>query len=207
MRIITYKVEKINFSGCNFKKGGKNMKLEEVSQVSIGILTSREVTEIGENEYKLFNLKNYDNQEEYEDVKTLKNFDDKLTRKGDLLIRLVYPNRIIYIDGEMENLLVPSQMCIIRVDPKKVDSQYLKWYLESESGKERILENITGSSIQKISVSDLRKLEVPIIALEKQKGITDLVNLWNKQKQISEEIIRQKEVLYNTYINEIIEEE
>ena len=207
MRIITYKVKKINFSGCNFKKGGKNMKLEEVSQVSIGILTSREVTEIGENEYKLFNLKNYDNQEEYEDVKTLKNFDDKLTRKGDLLIRLVYPNRIIYIDGEMENLLVPSQMCIIRVDPKKVDSQYLKWYLESESGKERILENITGSSIQKISVSDLRKLEVPIIALEKQKGITDLVNLWNKQKQISEEIIRQKEVLYNTYINEIIEEE
>ena len=207
MRIITYKVEKINFSGCNFKKGGRNMKLEEVSQVSIGILTSREVTEIGENEYKLFNLKNYDNQEEYENVKTLKNFDDKLTRKGDLLIRLVYPNRIIYIDGEMENLLVPSQMCIIRVDPKKVDSQYLKWYLESESGKERILENITGSSIQKISVSDLRKLEVPIIALEKQKGITDLVNLWNKQKQISEEIIRQKEVLYNTYINEIIEEE
>lgn len=102
---------------------------------------------------------------------------------------------------------MPSQMCIIRVDPKKVDSQYLKWYLESESGKERILENITGSSIQKISVSDLRKLEVPIIALEKQKGITDLVNLWNKQKQISEEIIRQKEVLYNTYINEIIEEE
>lgn len=45
------------------------MKLEEVSQVSIGILTSREVTEIGENEYKLFNLKNYDNQEKYEDVK------------------------------------------------------------------------------------------------------------------------------------------
>ena len=114
------------------------MKLEEVSQVSIGILTSREVTEIGENEYKLFNLKNYDNQEKYEDVKTLKNFDDKLTRKGDLLIRLVYPNRIIYIDGEMENLLVPSQMCIIRVDPKKVDSQYLKWYLENERGKERI---------------------------------------------------------------------
>lgn len=79
--------------------------------------------------------------------------------------------------------------------------------MENERGKERILENITGSSIQKISVSDLRKLEVPIIALEKQKGITDLVNLWNKQKQISEEIIRQKEVLYNTYINEIIEEE
>ena len=204
-------MEKGKYNILNFKLyyiiQGKNMKLEEVSQVSIGILTSREVTEIGENEYKLFNLKNYDNQEEYEDVKTLKNFDDKLTRKGDLLIRLVYPNRIIYIDGEMENLLVPSQMCIIRVDPKKVDSQYLKWYLESESGKERILENITGSSIQKISVSDLRKLEVPIIALEKQKGITDLVNLWNKQKQISEEIIRQKEVLYNTYINEIIEEE
>ena len=183
------------------------MKLEEVSQVSIGILTSREVTEIGENEYKLFNLKNYDNQEEYEDVKTLKNFDDKLTRKGDLLIRLVYPNRIIYIDGDMENLLVPSQMCIIRVDPKKVDSQYLKWYLESQQGKAQIATEQIGSSIQKISIASLKKIEITQPIIDKQEKIKVLIEVWENEKKVMQDIIETKEMIYENIIEQLVEEE
>ena len=180
------------------------MKLEEIAQISIGVLTSRELSIDGENEYKIFNLKNYDEKQEYEDVRTFKNFDDKLTQKDDLLIRLVYPNRIIHIDETMENLLVPSQMCIIRPNSKKINSQYLKWYLENGSGKEKMMLYITGSSIQKISVAAIRKLEIPVINVKKQKAITDLINLWNDEKGTLQEIIEQKELLYNTIINEII---
>lgn len=183
------------------------MKLEEIAQVSIGVLASREISRGGENEYKMFNLKNYDEKQEFEEVRTIKNFDDKLTQEGDLLIRLISPNRIIYIDETMENLLVPSQLCIIRPNSKKINSQYLKWYLESENGEEKIKLNITGSSIQKISVAALRQLEIPVINREKQKAITDLINLWSGQKAAMENIIKQKDLLYNTLINEIIENE
>ena len=36
------------------------MKLEELAQVMIGILTKREMDEKGKNRYRLFSLKNYE---------------------------------------------------------------------------------------------------------------------------------------------------
>ena len=183
------------------------MKLEDVSQIFIGVLTSRELTNFGEYEYKVFSIKSYDSQEEYEIVKSEKKLDDKLTKEGDILIRLIYPNRIIYIDEKLENLLVPSQMCIIRVDDKKFDSKFLRWYLESDIGKEKILQEITGSSIQKISVASLRKLDIPELDIEKQKTIVDLLALWNNEKEILQKTILSKEILYNSLIEEIIEKE
>lgn len=183
------------------------MKLEDISEIFIGVLTSREIKDLGRYKYNIFNLKNYDLQEEYEIVKTEKPLEDKLTKKGDLLIKLIYPNRIIYIDNKLENLLVPSQMCVIRTDKKKMDSRFLKWYLENDIGKEKILSEITGSSIQKISVASLKKIDVPVLDLEKQKTITDLINLWNKEKDVLQDIIKEKENLYNNLITEIIEKE
>ena len=167
------------------------MKLQEIADVSIGVLTSRESGLPGENTYKLFNIKNYDNNEEYEEVKTLRNLDNKLTQKGDLLIRLVAPNRIIYVDEKTENLLVPSHMCIIRGNRQKVNPEFLKWYLESDEGQSQMAIHIIGSSIQKISVIALR----------------DLIKLWEKQKETLSQIIKEKEALYNNLIMEIIEKE
>lgn len=183
------------------------MKLNEVAQVNIGVLLNREIDNTKGNTYKLFNIKNYDLKEEYEEVKTSKNLDNKLTKKGDLLFRLVYPNRIVYIEKDMEDLLVPSQMCIIRPDKKKIEPQFLKWYLESDLGKSEILPNVTGSSIQKISVLSLKNIGIPIINMKKQKGIRDLIELWTREKEILKETIENKEKLYNNLISEIVEKE
>lgn len=183
------------------------MKLEDVAQVFIGVLTSRELIQNGYYDYKIFNLKNYDLGEEYEEVKSEKTLNDKLTRKGDLLVKLIYPNRVVYIDEKLENLLVPSQMCVIRVDEQKYNSKFLKWYLESDLGEEKLLEETKGSSIQKISVASLKKFELPNINIEKQKTIVDLINLWNKEKETLQYIILNKDKLYNSLITEIIENE
>lgn len=183
------------------------MKLEDVSNVSIGVLANRELNNFGEYEYKMFSLKSYDSQESYEIVKSPKNLDNKLTKKGDILIKLIYPNRVIYINENMENLLVPSQMCLIRADREKINPEFLKWYLESDMGKQKISLDVTGSIIPKISVASLKKLNIPIISLEKQRAITDLIELWNKEKNILEEIIKEKDFLYNNIITQIIEKE
>lgn len=183
------------------------MKLEDVANISIGILTSREKNQYGEYEYKIFNLKNYDEKEEYEIVKMPRNLQSKLTKKGDILIKLIYPNRVIYIGEDMENLLVPSQMCLIRVDKNKANPQFLKWYLESDIGRQNLLQGITGSIIPKISVSSLRKIEIPKISIEKQNETAELIELWGKEKRILEEIINQKDCLYNNMIMQIVEKE
>ena len=183
------------------------MRIKDVAQIFIGILTTREIDYNGNYYYKLFNIKNYDSQEQYETVKTDKLLDDKLTKEGDILIRLIYPNRVIYINEQMKDLLVPSQMCVIRVDRNKYNSDFLKWYLESDLGKEKLLDETKGSSIQKISVSSLKEIEIPNLSLDKQKTIADLISLWYQEKDTLQKIISNKDKLYNSLITEIIENE
>lgn len=181
------------------------MKLEEVANVSIGILVNREISEDGKYEYPIFNLKNYEEKQKYQTIRMQKDFSDKTTKQGDLLFRLVAPNKIIYVDETQENLLVPSQLCIIRPDQSKIHPIFLKWYLESQSGKEKIMLEHIGSSIQKISVASLKKIEIPEVDRKEQENIKDLIEVWNQEKEIMQKIIDTKEMLYSNIIEQIIE--
>ena len=61
------------------------MKLIDIADVMIGVLTKRENNKNGENSYSLFSLKNYEEEIGFEEFKTNKNLDSKVTKKGDLL--------------------------------------------------------------------------------------------------------------------------
>ncbi len=182
------------------------MKLEEVAEVINGVLLTREMNSNGNFYYKLFDWKKYTGEE----PKTIyftsnKIFLKQLTHKNDLVFRLVYPNKIAFIDDD-EEFLISSQICIIRPNLKLIDPIFLKWFLESEEGKEELLLNITGSTIQKLTVNSLRKLIIPKINLETQKKIHDLIVLWEKEKENMQTIMLKKTNLYNSIIEEIIEE-
>lgn len=181
------------------------MKLEEIADVSIGILANREIVENGKYEYKMFHLKNYEEEQEYQIVRTQKDFSGKTTKQGDLLFRLVVPNKIIYVDKKQENLLVNSQLCIIRPDVTKISPIFLKWYLESQSGREKIMIEQKGSSIQKISVASLKKIEIPEVDRKEQEKIEDLIEIWEQEKQVMQSIIETKDMLYENMIEQIIE--
>ena len=177
------------------------MKLCEMANVSMGILLSREKHEKGQRQYKLFDIKNYEENKEYDVFHTEKDFDDKLTKENDLLFRLVYPNKIVYVNKEQEGLLITSQLCIIRTYSEILNPTFLKWYLESKIGREKIMLEMKGSSIQKISVAALRTIEIPEI--EKQRNIKDLIELWKEERKTLEVLIERKETLYNNIIEEI----
>lgn len=180
------------------------MKLGDIAEVIIGILVSRERTLNGEYEYSLFSFKSCNNDEKANNITTNRNLDKQLTCEGDILFQLTYPNKIIYVDKNLENLLITSQICIIRPKKEIIDSIYLKWYLCSEKCSEQIALNITGSSIKKISVSDLRNTKIPCIELDKQRKIRDLIKLWDDEKKIMETIIQKKDLLYKKIIEDII---
>ena len=59
------------------------MKLEEIAEVMIGVLAKRECKEDGENRYLLFSLKNYEEDQPYEEIKTKKDLSNKLAKEGD----------------------------------------------------------------------------------------------------------------------------
>lgn len=181
------------------------MELGVIADVIIGVLVNREQNYQGNISYTLFNIKTCNDDKIKTKINTNKNLDRKLTKVGDILFQLTYPNNIIYIDEVLKDLLVTSQMCIIRPNEKIINSKYLKWYLESDKGREQIMLNINGSSIKKISVNDLRKINIPVLDMEKQKKISDLMELWEKEKDILQTLIQKKDFLYKSIINGIVE--
>lgn len=180
------------------------MKLEEIAQVMIGILTKRENNQNGENSYLLFSLKSYEEKHGYDELKTDKDLNSKLAQKGDLLIRLLYPNRIIYVDETIEGTIIPSQFCIIRTYKNTIDPIVLKWYLESEKVKEELKLKITGSIIKSMPIANLKTLNIPNIPINKQESMKKLIALWEEEKKISKQILNEKEKLYNSYLEEMI---
>lgn len=180
------------------------MKLEEIAEVMIGVLAKREWDEKGENSYLLFSLKNHEENKPYEEIKTKKDLSDKQAKEGDLLFRLLYPNKIISVEKELVGKLIPSQFCIIRPKPEKIDSTILRWYLESKQVEAELGTRITGSIIKSMPISNLKTLEIPNISKEEQRNMKNLILLWEEEKRISEELIKEKEKLYNFYLEEMI---
>lgn len=183
------------------------MKLEEIANVMIGILAKRESDENGVKSYPLFSLKNYESEQDYETLKTNKNLNAKLAQKGDLLFRLLCPNKVIYVDEVLAGVLVPSQFCIIRSKTDEMKPIILKWYLESKNVQEELEGKATGSIIKSMPLSNLKTLKIPNISKETQNKMEKLILLWEREKQISKEILSEKEKLYNFYFKEMLKEE
>lgn len=120
------------------------------------------------------------------------------------MFRLLYPNKIIYVDEKLKGILVPSQFCIIRPEEEKMDSIVLKWYLESKLSQKELESKITGSIIKTMTLANLRTVTIPNISKGEQLYMKELIRLWEREKEISEQIIEQKDKLYQHYLEKIV---
>ncbi len=179
------------------------MKLGDVSEIIIGLTLNRELLSSGYN-YPLFSFKNMEANENFEVLSFRKKYQKEITQENDLLFRLVYPNKIVLVDKNLTNLLVSSQLCIIRPNPDLINPIFLKWYLESDLGKSNIEMQIIGTTIKKITVSSLRGIYIPNVPLETQNKISNLITEWEKEKTNLKKLIDKKDKLYNELIMEKI---
>ena len=88
-----------------------------------------------------------------------------------------------------------------------IDPVFLKWYLENGDGKNDLKSNMTGSTVKKITMNDLRKIKIPLINIETQRKLKDLILFWEREKKVLKEIVERKDDLYNGIIEEIIDKE
>ena len=187
--------------------------LEDITQINIGIVLKRKEAMYKSkdtNDYKIFNLKNYEEKIEYEDFYSEENLDNYIAKKGDLLFRLAFPIKIIEVDDEIEGLLINSQYCIIRMcdfDNLTYNIDFVKWFLESNMAKNQLEKYLIGTSVKTVPVAKLRKLKIPAVSVEKQKKLSSLINNWNRQKILYTKIIKEKDYYYNTLITKIIKGE
>ena len=189
------------------------MLLEDITQINIGIVLKRKEAIYQSKKtfkYKQFILKSYEEKIEYEEFYSEENLDNYVAKKGDLLFRLAFPIKIIEVNNETDGLLINNQYCIIRMCDSKNTSyniDFVKWFLESHTTKHQLEKYLIGTAVKTIPVVKLRKLQIPSISTKEQKKLSCLINNWNKQKSLYNQIIKEKEKYYNTVINKIIKGE
>jgi len=186
------------------------MLLEDITEIAIGVVLKRKEAKYQTNdtyEYKIFNIKSYEEKIEYDSFYSNENLENFVARKGDILFRLSFPIKVIEVDEEIEGKLVNNQYCIIRMSDKNskiYNIDFIKWFLESYNAKQQFEKILVGTTIKSVPVVKLRRLEIPEINKEEQEKISKVVNTWNKEKYLYKMMIKEKEKYYNSIINKVI---
>ena len=176
-------------------------KLGEIASITTGLVVKRKQAELSVDiikRYKMLTLKSFDhdgwlNIEELDCFDSSEMIDDKyLTREGDVVIRLSYPNTAIVVNKDDVGLLIPSLFVSMRLNIQTLLPEYLTIYLNSDAMKKFYNINSFGSAVKIIKTSVLRDVQVEFPNLEQQKKIVELHKLMQKEKVLYEDLINEK---------------
>lgn len=183
------------------------MNLEDVADIHIGVVLKRkEAVYKGSktNKYKVFNIRCYEEEIEYDEFYSMEDLSNYVTQKGDLIFRLSLPSKIILVDEKTAGLLINNLYCIIRCNNKKINNEFLRWFLESKESSRQLETIIIGTVVKSIPVAKLRLIEIPNVTFKEQEKISKLIYSWNKQKKLYNQMIIEKNNYYNSIVNKVI---
>lgn len=184
------------------------MQLKNIASVKTGLVLSRKRADSKKNaviHYKQINLRainsdgqvNFDELENYYADEKLSN--DYITQENDIIVKLIEPFTAVYINKQLEGLLIPSHYCIIKDVNKKFIPKFIYFYLNSQAVVKELYNSLQGTVIKNIRPSTLQKLNIAEIPLEEQQNIVKLLDL-QEQKLLLLKKLQQQETLKQTYI-------
>ena len=95
----------------------------------------------------------------------------KVTKLGDIVIKLSTPYDACIIKEEDEGLLVPSFCAIINNIPDYISKDYLLAFLNSKVYQNQIKKLLIGQNLPILSIGQIKKVELPLPSIDVQKGI------------------------------------
>jgi restriction endonuclease S subunit len=189
------------------------MLLGNIARIKMGLVLSRKKAEVDlevKAVYPFISLKNIQvdgmfTEDPIEMFKSKEVIDEEFfTREGNILVRLSHPNTAVFIEKEQEGLLIPSYFAIIEIHDESVMPGYVAWYLNTEKVKGELLKYQTGTHIPSTNKHILEKLSIPELDLDKQQMITQLQQLYRKEKRLYQKLMAEKEKLYKVAAHSIL---
>lgn len=189
------------------------MKLGDIAKIRSGLILSRKKATIKyeiKKLYKLITLKdiqdvglfNMDNIETFESNEELAC--RYFTKEGDILIRFSAPYTAIYIDREIEGLLIPSYFAIIRLNSKEFLPKYVSWYLNSDQVKRELTRSQAGTAMATTNNRILASINIKRIPLDEQKSIAKVRDLYLRERGLLDRLIGEKDKYYQAITKELI---
>lgn len=192
------------------------MQLGEIAQIKTGLVLRRKKAKADfdiEAKYRLISLNNIEeeglfNEEAFETFNSNSPLDERyFTKEGDILVRFTHPYTAIYISKKFEGLLIPSSFGIIKVVHSAFMAEFVAWYLNSNIVKQELERAQTGSLIASTNKSILKKLKIKELPLVKQRKITNILHLYQKEKQLYMQLMQEKSKLVHATIKNLLQTE
>lgn len=195
-------------------KKGDEMLLGDVAEVRTGLVLSRKKASDDMNvkfEYKALNLRcvapegylDLDDAEEYYSTERLKS--EYLTRENDILVRLSSPYTVVHItDLKQYGYVIPSHFAIVRADGSKVAPEYLSWFLKRDAVRQKIIQNVSGSTaFGTISSGFIAGLKIRDIPIAQQKTLGNMLLLAEREQELLHKLSTAKALYRKAVVNEI----
>ena len=119
-----------------------------------------------------------------------------LIKEKSLIVSKMSPFKIGTIDKLKTNILANGNLYCLEVDESKIDRDFLAAYLQSREGINELERYAKGSVMKTISISDLKKVRIPIITREEQNAVGKEYALLNSElkalKQRHVDILKEK---------------
>lgn len=186
------------------------MKLGEIAIIRSGLVLSRkQAQEESEFQYLALNLRSIHPDgyivlhelDQYTAVEKLSA--DYITQNGDVVIRLSSPYTAVLIDEAYAGLVVSSNFVIIRANKHFILPEYLHWLLNTPKIKRQIRENADSNVLGSIKSKFYADIDIVPITVDEQRKIAEINVLAKKERQLLTRLTEEKELYYNTLIDQI----
>lgn len=128
-------------------------------------------------------------------------FDDKkLTKAGDIVVKLSSPYDAAYITEEDEGLLITSFCIIIRNTSKILLSEYLAAFLNSGVYLEQVMDMVSGAAVPMLTMGKIKDVVVKNMELEEQKQVAE----YFRNISLKEEVMAQIIALEREKLNSVL---
>lgn len=171
------------------KKLDNGVQLKNVSEIfignqyTLGVFERKGMLTDKKTGYKILTSSDIeDGIVDWEGLKSIDYKDDKFdkfaVKYGDVVVTSKSSKvKTVVVDIEpVEKILVTGGMIIVRPNLKKLNSTYLKMFLDSKDGQNALRRVQKGSYIVTINASSLGTVEVPLINIEEQEIKADRYN-------------------------------
>lgn len=128
-----------------------------------------------------------------------------LLRRGDVVMPARgdhYEARVMESD---EPMVASGQLFVIAPKSAAVHPGFLCWFLNQPESTNYMLKNRAGSSIPSLSRAALGDLPVTLPGLETQQKILDLAQLWQREQELSQRLLANRQKMLEGIYNKLLE--
>lgn len=135
--------------------------------------------------------------EELYNVEYKTEFDEKkLTKEGDIVVKLSSPYDAAFVTKEDEGLLITSFCIIIRNTGKSVSSEYIAAFCNSGVYTRQVMNMMSGAKVPMLTIGKVKEAKVNLLPIKEQEQVARYYwNLCEKEEVMEKIISLEKEKL------------